>query len=240
VWGTGQRICRLADEAANAEQPRDALRALNALRRELEDFERQQAARALTAGETFSAVARSLGVSRQAAHRRFRDLAPPAPPDGGERPTPEARLVVEYARREATELGAAAVRSEHVLLGVLRNSDPRVAAALLESGVTLDEARARALELALRSPGQTVDDAREGAAPARLIAHAAVLEARRAQTPIVGIDHLLLAALADDRQGAAEVLRGFGLSPDAVRAMVGAAPGNAAPDRAREAVGPAV
>src|SRR5215217_7933605 len=106
---SGQRICRLAEEAANATQPRDALRLLCELRQELEDFERRQAARALGAGDSFGAIARALGISRQAAHRRFRDLASGANGDGNgtERPTPEARLAAEYAREESAALAHA-------------------------------------------------------------------------------------------------------------------------------------
>src|SRR5215211_6766944 len=135
---TGQRICRLAEEAANAAEPCDALRLLCELRRELEDFERRQAARALTRGESFGAIARALGVSRQAAHRRFRDLAPGGEGDGVERPTPEARLVTDYAREESIALGDAGVHSEHLLLAVLRLGDDH-AEALREAGVTLED-----------------------------------------------------------------------------------------------------
>lgn len=216
--------------AANAAHPREALRALRELRLELEEFERQQAARALTGGDTFSAVARALGVSRQAAHRRFRDLAPPAQQDGSERPTPEARLVVEYARREATDLGATAVGSEHLLLGILRNDDDRAAAALVESGVTLEEARTAAAVC-----GTTAESAAEEAdapAPARLVVRASLLEARRRRAQVVGVEHLLLGALSDRGGGAAELLGILGVSPDAVLASVEARPDAVAVDPA--------
>src|SRR3954451_25088801 len=137
---SGQRICRLAEEAANAERPQEALRLLCELRRELEDFERRQAAHALSVGESFGEIARALGVSRQAAHRRFRDLAPGDDGDGLERPTPEARLVADYAREEAGE--EAGVRSEHMLIAVLRFGDGAAASALEDEGVTLLRARA--------------------------------------------------------------------------------------------------
>jgi ATP-dependent Clp protease ATP-binding subunit ClpA len=220
---TGQRICRLAEEAANAVEPRDALRTLHELRRELEDFERQQAARALTAGESFGAVARSLGISRQAAHRRFRDLAPRGPDDGTERPTPEARLAVEYAREEAEAAGAAAVRSEHLLLGVLRNGDERAASVLRDAGVTLDDARAVAGDPAVAAAARAAD----GEPPGRRAVHAALLAARRHQAGTVGVEHLLLGVLDDDRDGAATVLRRLGVAPETVRARVDALAGAA-------------
>ena len=52
-----------------------ALETLAELRREIELFNREQVKRGLAAGRSFGEVARALGVSRQAAHRRYRDLA---------------------------------------------------------------------------------------------------------------------------------------------------------------------
>src|SRR4051794_34697937 len=77
----GQRMARLAGEAAEAATPGEALRTVNALRRQLDQFERLQVARALAEGASFAMVARDLGVTRQAVHRRFRDLAGEAPPE---------------------------------------------------------------------------------------------------------------------------------------------------------------
>src|SRR6188472_771923 len=94
---SGQAICRLAGEAADAADPEVALEALTRLREELEQFERQQVARALTAGRSFGAIARALGISRQAVHRRFSGLSPHRRLSRGVLPSPEVRLVFEYA-----------------------------------------------------------------------------------------------------------------------------------------------
>ena len=50
-----------------------ALDELQALRAALDAYEHELVGRALGSGETFAAVARSLRISRQAAHRRYRD-----------------------------------------------------------------------------------------------------------------------------------------------------------------------
>src|SRR3954464_3430459 len=113
----GQRLAQLAAEAVNTSTPGEALRKVSELRRELDAFERAQVARALAEGTNFASIARELGVSRQAAHRRFRDIA------GEERPllsTPDTRRVLRYAREEAA---GGTPRSEHVLLAVLRAAD---------------------------------------------------------------------------------------------------------------------
>ena len=68
-----------------------------------------------TAAARFAAVARALGISRQAAHRRYRDL----PTDATRRPTqllPQAREVLRLARAEAERTGATTVDGMHVVL----------------------------------------------------------------------------------------------------------------------------
>src|SRR5215207_5558329 len=104
---SGQKICALAEEAAEAAEPEEALETLTRIREELAEFERQQVARALTSGRSYGDIARAMGITRQAAHRRFKGLTK-APRRGSQRlpPTPEVRLVFEYAREEARSLGA--------------------------------------------------------------------------------------------------------------------------------------
>src|SRR5918992_3465255 len=114
---SGQRICGLAVDAAEARDAEEALRTLTSLRVELHEFERQQVARALTTGQSFGDVARAMGISRQAAHRRFRDLSVQRGQEPHRlRPTPEVRLAFEYARAEAKALGASVLSSAHILL----------------------------------------------------------------------------------------------------------------------------
>ena len=99
------RLVELLEHAVRASEPEVALHALSALRRELDAFERVQAWRALDAGSSYGSVARALGISRQAAHRRYRELAAATePPAGAEEPSrlrvaPEARAAVQLAAR---------------------------------------------------------------------------------------------------------------------------------------------
>src|SRR3954467_12266061 len=154
------RLTELREHAVRASDPEVALHALSALRRELDAFERVQAWKALDAGSSYGAVARALGISRQAAPRRagpppqgpprrYPDLAAATEPPPGGGPTrlrvaPEARAAVQLAGEEATALGAAQMGSEHLLLGILRAGDAVAAGALRAAGVTLDSARAAA------------------------------------------------------------------------------------------------
>ena len=105
------RLVELLEHAVRASDPEVALHALSALRRELDAFERVQAWRALDAGSSYGAVARALGISRQAAHRRYRDLAAATePPPGAARARAAARRARGPRRRPARGRGGGRAR----------------------------------------------------------------------------------------------------------------------------------
>jgi ATP-dependent Clp protease ATP-binding subunit ClpA len=208
---SGQRICRLAEEASAAATPDEALRTLRTLREELVEFERQHVARALTLGEPVTAVATALGVSRQSAHRRFRDLVPPRARAERLRATPEVHLAVEYARREASRQGAPSVGSVHLLLGILRSGDSETVQALDALGVTIDAAREAAVQL----------DTSDGlAAEHRAALGQALRLALREQAEMIGLRHILAGVLHDPTAGAMSVIRALGVTPEQARGAV--------------------
>jgi transposase-like protein len=124
-----QIITRL-ERMLTAPDPLRSLCELGALRAELDTFERDQVRRALESGASFAAVARALGITRQAAHRRYRHLL-----DGETSPrlvgSAEALAALQRARQEAARSGAAAVGAEHVVgaLTAPRTGGPRSARA---------------------------------------------------------------------------------------------------------------
>jgi transposase-like protein len=221
---SGQAICRLAEEAADARDPEVALNKLTELRQELDEFERQQVARSLTAGSTFGSVARALGISRQAVHRRFRHLSPRSARSSRSRlaPTPEVRLAIEYARAEAAALGTATLTPELVLVGVLRNGDRRGASALAAAGVTLEDTR--------RQLGAQADGSQPGhpsgarSVDIRPVLAEAVRCASRRGTTRVEVEHLLRAALSDADGNACRLLRSLRVAPEDVLAELDATP----------------
>jgi hypothetical protein len=219
------RLVQLLEHAVRASDAEVALHALTALRRELDAFERVQAWRALDAGSSYGAVARALGISRQAAHRRYRDLAAATePPPGGEparlRVTPDARAAVQLAGEEATALGAAQMGSEHLLLGILRAGDAQAAAALRAAGVTLDGARAAATPtLATQANGAEADDRASAVTRyARLVFGEALRHAAAQPGHAISVSDLLRAALRDRDGGACRTLAAIGVRPDLVLA----------------------
>jgi transposase-like protein len=105
VWTPGLRRAtthRILDSLQRtlvSPEPLDALAALTTLRSELAALEREQVRRALESGYSYSAVARELGISRQAAHRRYRGL----------RTADSLREAVRRARVTAALRGSATV-----------------------------------------------------------------------------------------------------------------------------------
>jgi transposase-like protein len=104
-------ITRL-ERMLTAPDPLRSLRELGALRAELDAFERDRVRRALESGASFAAVARALGITRQAAHRRYRHLLEASPRLVA---SPEALAALQRARQAAARTGAAAVGPEHVV-----------------------------------------------------------------------------------------------------------------------------
>ena len=115
-----QQIVALLERTLTERDPITALDTLMQLRRRLDALEHAQAARALQSGSSFAQVARPLGISRQAAHRRYRRLAASPPPRPRPRPTlaPEARAALVRARREAARHGSISVDGTHLLLAL--------------------------------------------------------------------------------------------------------------------------
>jgi hypothetical protein len=219
-------IEELARDVARTPDADTALRALAALRRELIMAEPELVGRALQDGASWSEVARALGISKQAAHRKYRHLKIDFAELAGADALPlsgDARRSLGHARQEATSLGHPVIGTEHLLLGVLRCRESRIVALLEELGVNYDTARACTQPTmpgaSLQGAGPTVPSRpQQGVSPhARRILEGAVREARRRHERAVGVEHLLAALLADSRNGAVQTLEAMRILPAHVR-----------------------
>ena len=215
----GERICRLAQEASDADDPLSALETLAELRHEVELFSREQVKSGLAAGRSYGDVARALGITRQAAHRRFRDLAPARGPRVTV--TEQSRRVLWLAREEALATQAAALGSEHVLIAVLRSGGDEAQALVIE-GATLERVRACTRELtAARERPSALGRPQPGLRG--VLREAAQWAIARGERPL-DVDALLLAALADPEGGACRVLAALGADVAAVRGRLAGKP----------------
>jgi ATP-dependent Clp protease ATP-binding subunit ClpA len=244
VPATPATIEQLARDVALSADPENALRALSALRSELDMLEPELVGRALHAGASWSQIARALGVTKQAAHKKHRHLTEQALAGAaGSGPkmlvTSEARRSISLAREEALELGQTALGTEHILLGILRCRDSHAVRALNALGVTLEAARGCLQPTIVgvpAGPGQpgAAGAGRDGAITpqARRILEGSLREAVKRQEGYIGVEHLLLALLADSRNGATQTLEALRTPPTQIRrqlerewqAMTAAAP----------------
>lgn len=85
-----ESIVELARHASSPYDPQPALQAVSQLRARLAELEEHHVHRALAHGASWSEIGRALGVTKQAAHRRFAGRCPPrasheAHPDADER-----------------------------------------------------------------------------------------------------------------------------------------------------------
>lgn len=135
------RIISQLERMLTAPDPVRALRELQVLRGELDAFERDRVRAALEAGASYAEIARGLGVTRQAAHRRYRNLTAAKPRLVA---TAEALAILQLARHQAARLGSRTVEAEHIALALAApTARPRGGTPPAALGPRLFEALAR-------------------------------------------------------------------------------------------------
>ncbi|MEU3146244.1 MULTISPECIES: Clp protease N-terminal domain-containing protein [unclassified Streptomyces] len=170
-------------------------------------------------GASWTDIGRSMGVTRQAAQKRFvpKESAALDPNEGFNRYTPRARAVVMAAHNESRAARNAEGLPEHLVLGLLAEPGGLAAKAITEQGVTLDAVRAAAA--AALPPA--VEDAPElvpyGPA-AKKVLELTFREALRLGHPYIGTEHLLLALL--EHENGKGVLSGLGVDKTATERYV--------------------
>ena len=216
-----QRLRQLVEQVSEATDPLAALEALRDLQILTDDCIRVAVKRGLEAGHSFGELALAMGISRQAAHRRFRDLMPPGAGKTMRKlsATDEAYRVLRAACDEALEAGSETLGADHVLIGVLRSGGD-TGRALEQQGITLQAARAfsRAVPRRDAAPGASLEGVR-----AFLLAAMRVAATRGEQW--VDARAVLLAALEHPEGGARHILTALGLDPAAVSRRIAASAG---------------
>ena len=172
------------------------------------------------AGASWTDIGRSMGVTKQAAQKRFvpKDPGGMDPNEGFGRFTPRARNVVMTAQNEARAAGNAEITPGHLVLGLLAEPEGIAALVITTRGVTLDAVRAAVTlpERVAEPPGLV-----PFGASAKKALELTFREALRLGHNYIGTEHILLALLeVEDGTGP---LSGLGLRKDEVEAAVVAA-----------------
>jgi Clp amino terminal domain, pathogenicity island component len=185
-------------------------------------------------GASWTEIGRSMGVSKQAAQKRFVPKDPGEPSDldpsqGFSRFTPRARNVVVSAQNEARAASNAEITPAHLVLGLLAEPEGLAARAITGRGLTPDAVRAAAtatLPPAARElPALVPFDAR-----AKKALELTFREALRLGHNYVGTEHILLALL--EQEGGDGLLSGLGLDKASTETALVAALAAAVANRA--------
>ncbi|MFJ9441876.1 Clp protease N-terminal domain-containing protein [Kitasatospora sp. NPDC101235] len=150
-------------------------------------------------GASWTDIGRSMGVSKQAAQKRFVPKGPGTPNDldpsqGFSRFTPRARSVVVASQEEARKAGNAEITTAHLLLGLVAEPEGIGAKALAAQGVTPQAAR-EAVTAALPAAVDTLPALIPFDAESKKALELTFREALKLGHNYVGTEHILLALL---------------------------------------------
>ena len=176
------------------------------------------------AGSSWSEIGQSMGVTKQAAQKRFVGRAEPASPldpsQGFSRFTDEARAVVVGAQEQARAAGSDTITVAHLVLALLADPEGTATRTLTAQGVAPADVR-RTASATLPAAAATVPDMIPFDPHARAALERTFAEASRLGAEQVGVEHLLLAVLAvEDGTG---VLAGHGVTAESVEAHLSGA-----------------
>ncbi|MGW4061624.1 Clp protease N-terminal domain-containing protein [Amycolatopsis sp. NPDC004747] len=176
-------------------------------------------------GASWTEIGASMGVTKQAAQKRFVPKVDSGGDLGGTiervygRYTDRARHVVVAAQKAAVEHGSPALDTVHLVLGLLTEPAALAAGAILAQGVQLDAVR-EAAEARLPKAVVPVPDPMPFTGTAKKTLELTMREGLRLGHNYIGTEHLLLALLEQGEGTGFEVLDGLGVKKDKAEAKI--------------------
>ncbi|MFJ5641360.1 Clp protease N-terminal domain-containing protein [Streptomyces sp. NPDC093223] len=170
-------------------------------------------------GASWTEIGKSMGVTRQAAQKRFvpKESADLDPNQGFSRYTPRAKNVIMAAHNEALAARNPEGRPAHLVLGLLAEPEGIGAKAIVAQGVPLDTVR-QAATAALPPAADDVPDLVPYGPEAKKALELTFREALRLGHNYIGTEHLLLALL--EHENGEGVLSGLGVTKPAAEEYV--------------------
>jgi hypothetical protein len=170
------------------------------------------------AGASWTEIGQSMGVTKQAAQKRFVPRTEPEDKPAGagqfSRFTDRARRVVVGAEERARSAGNPYVGVEHILLALLDMTEGLAARAIVAQGISLDVVRERATA-ALHASTEVPAGHIPFTGSSKKLLQLSLREALRLGHNYIGTEHMLLAMLGDTDSAAEKILRDAGVDRDA-------------------------
>jgi hypothetical protein len=170
-------------------------------------------------GASWTDIGAHMGVTKQAAQKRFvpKDTDPSEIVNTSALTnfTPRARDVLSIAQDRAQRLGRGRVTNEHIVLGLLAQSDSLAGKAITALGASLDDVRAAIVE-GLPERKVTKEQVRFSG-PAKKTLQLALRTALQLGHNYIGTEHILLGLLQLDDDVANDVLGEFGITYEPTR-----------------------
>ncbi|MFH8240002.1 Clp protease N-terminal domain-containing protein [Streptomyces sp. NPDC018321] len=170
-------------------------------------------------GASWTDIGKSMGVTRQAAQKRFvpKESADLDANQGFSRYTPRARNAVMAAHNAAKTAGNTEGLPEHLVLGLLTESESLSAKAIAAQGVAPDAVR-EAATAALPPAAAEVPELVPYGPAAKKVLELTFREALRLGHNYIGTEHILLALL--EHENGEGVLSGLGLGKEATERYI--------------------
>ena len=135
-----------------------------------------------------------------------------------ERYTEKARRVIFFSRYEASQLGAAYIRPEHILLGLLR--EDKVLEAVFRLRLTQEEVRKQISGGSLDAEPLPASVDLPLSQSAKHVLATAAKESDRLHNLHIGTEHLLLALIKEENSIASHILRERGVRAETLTAFI--------------------
>lgn len=178
---------------------------------------------ARAAGASWTEIGAHLGVTKQAAQKRFvpKDSEDPDFPERGplSRFTPRARTVVQNAKAEAATLGQSHVTNHTLLLGLISEPGGLAAQAIIAAGLPLDELREVVLAEQKKSRRRAASNVRFSG-EAKKTLELALRTSLAMNHNYIGTEHLLLGVLKQPKDPATKLLAGRGITLESAEAWL--------------------
>ncbi|MFC6067226.1 Clp protease N-terminal domain-containing protein [Streptomyces ochraceiscleroticus] len=173
-------------------------------------------------GASWTDIGKSMGVTKQAAQKRFVPKGPATsdldPNEGFGRFTPRARNVVVTSQNETKAAGHTEIRTGHLILGLLAEPEGLAMKAIAAQGTTPEALREAVTAALPPATGGDVPALIPFDAAAKKALELTFREALRLGHNYIGTEHVLLALLEqEDGEG---VLTGLGITKEATEEWV--------------------